>query len=250
MCVGSAARRLLATRPGYANRLLSTQTTEPIQSNPQYEALKLFYNDVYEVPLPQNHRFPMAKYRMVRELLQQDQVSDRIAFSVSPIATVEELGTTHCLNYVSRFVEGRLSELEVRRVGFPWSEAHVRRSLSSVGGTVAATRHVLSSQNRLLAGHLAGGTHHAFFAHGEGFCVFSDIAVAANIALREFSDRVRSILIIDLDVHQGNGNAVLFQHDARVFTFSMHCKENLFSARQTSCLDVDLPAGLCFDHTN
>lgn len=135
-----------------------------------------------------------------------------------------------------------MNALEIRRTGFPWSPEHVRRSTSSVGGTVAATRAVLAHPNALLAGHIAGGTHHAFYDYGEGFCVFSDIAVAANLALQEHPF-VEKIAIIDLDVHQGNGNAVLFEHNPNVITFSMHCKENVFSALQVSTVDVELAAG-------
>jgi acetoin utilization deacetylase AcuC-like enzyme len=117
----------------------------------------------------------------------------------------------------------------------------VNRSLSSVGGTVEAM-HSVCSRGAQAAGHLAGGTHHAFFDRGEGFCVFSDIAVAANVALRSYPS-IRKILIIDLDVHQGNGNAVLFKGNDSVFTFSMHCAGNYFSKRELSSVDVELPVG-------
>lgn len=206
---------------------------------------RFFHNDVYKVVLPETHRFPMEKYRMVREGLQREFLGDpRVEFEVSPLATAEELKSTHCSKYVDRYLCGQMSELEIRRVGFPWSISGVQRSTSSVGGTVAAMRAVCSGE-AAWAGHIAGGTHHAFFDYGEGFCVFSDIAIAANLALKEFPS-VRKILIIDLDVHQGNGNAMLFKDDDRVFTFSMHCKENYFSKKQESNLDIELPAG-CTD---
>ncbi|CAM9780265.1 unnamed protein product, partial [Ectocarpus fasciculatus] len=128
---------------------------------------------------------------------------------------------------------------ENRTVGFPWSEASVKRSLSSVGGTVAAMHAVCAGGELrdslpwvrrktppLFSGHIAGGTHHAFSDRGEGFCVFSDIAVAANVALRDYPETIRQILIVDCDVHQGNGNAVLFKSKPEVFTFSIHCKAN------------------------
>jgi len=161
-----------------------------------------------------------------------------------------------------------MTEKEIRAVGFPWSQQNIKRSLSSVGGTVAAMRHVLqqSSQksNQALdrekekeregkasvAAHVAGGTHHAFYDRGEGFCVFSDIAVAANLALVEYADIVRKVLIIDLDVHQGNGNAALFSQDTRVFTFSMHCTDNYFSAKEVSDIDIELAAGTSDDEYN
>jgi acetoin utilization deacetylase AcuC-like enzyme len=186
----------------------------------------------------------MAKYRQVREILQQENEEDPyVEFYVSPKATAEELKLTHCPNYVDRYMQGHMTEKEIRKTGFPWSIANVERSTSSAGGTVAAMRSVLSGSSNL-ACHIAGGTHHAFYDYGEGFCVFSDIAVASNLALKEFPSLVKQILIVDLDVHQGNGNAALFRNDPRVFTFSMHCEGNFFSKKEASDLDVDLPVGM------
>jgi acetoin utilization deacetylase AcuC-like enzyme len=225
----------------------------------------------------------MEKYRLVRERLQAKVRSDRGAnrtsgvhceFVVSPLATVEELATTHDPRYIDRFVRGVQTPVEIRNVGFPWSPQGVERALSSAGGTVAAAcaaveeslkrRSLLrsepsstsssstSSRSRRVppcwAAHVAGGTHHAFHDHGEGFCVFSDIAVAANVVRGRYEEHVRSILVLDLDVHQGNGNAVLFRDRDDVFTFSMHCSSNYFSPKQQSDLDIELPAG-CTDET-
>lgn len=204
--------------------------------------VKFFYNDVFKVQLPENHRFPMEKYSLVREGLQRHFFqNNQVEFCVSPLATIPELESTHCREYIDRYISGNLNPSEIRAVGFPWSFAGVQRTLSSVGGTVEAMR-VVCSKECTYAGHIAGGTHHAFFDYGEGFCVFSDIAVAANLAFREFPF-VKKILIIDLDVHQGNGNAVLFQDNENVFTFSMHCKENYFSAKRESNIDIELAAG-------
>ena len=191
-------------------------------------------------------------------------------FRVSPLATIEDLTTTHCPEYVARFLRGDQTEAEQRNVGFPWSEAGADRAISSVGGTVAAACAVCDDvrdrRNRLRQGveeggsddsprpflswsaHVAGGTHHAFRDRGEGFCIFSDIAVAANVALLRYPDVVRRILVLDLDVHQGNGNAVLFDGRDDVMTFSMHCRANYFSEKQRSDLDVELPEG-CTDET-
>jgi acetoin utilization deacetylase AcuC-like enzyme len=219
----------------------------------------IYYNDVYEVILPPNHRFPMKKYRLVREQLQQrikvlsleERNKVQCEFRVSPLATVEQLETTHCPVYIDRYLRGEMTAEEIRNAGFPWSTSGVHRSLSSVGGTVAAATSVCEAKrkqlqknknkNNLWSAHVAGGTHHAFRDRGEGFCIFSDIAVAANFVLQEYSDVVRRILIIDLDVHQGNGNAVLFQDREDVLTFSMHCKTNYFSKKQSSDLDIELP---------
>lgn len=227
----------------------------------------IYYNDVYEVTLPPNHRFPMDKYRQVREMVQKrvsrsdsyNQMTSNVTydFRVSPLATVDELVSTHDPSYVDRYLRGDLTNRETRNVGFPWSLQHVDRSLSSVGGTLAAARSVcerlVSGENGpAWAAHVAGGTHHAFYDYGEGFCVFSDIAVAANVVLSERPDLFRGgeggILVIDLDVHQGNGNARLFHGNDRVRTFSMHCDANIFSAREESDLDVALPVG-CTDDT-
>ncbi len=238
----------------------------PISLNPQ--TIDFYYNDIYEVPLPPQHRFPMEKYRMVRKILQRewneevyDEAADRVQFIPSPLATREELILTHCPNYVDRYCTGEnFTPAEIRKTGFPWSKEQVARSLSSTGGTIAAMRNVLSkafsqptlqSNTRprfLCSGQIAGGTHHAFYDYGEGYCIFSDIAVAANVALREYPDQVKRILIIDCDVHQGNGNAKLFHGSSNVITYSIHCKENLFSARQYSTLDVDVDRD-CDDDT-
>ncbi|KAJ1421720.1 histone deacetylase family protein [Ochromonadaceae sp. CCMP2298] len=203
--------------------------------------VKIFYNDVYEVVLPPKHRFPMQKYKMVREIVQQEYKEAQVDFQISPKALRSELISTHCPIYVDRYMSGQLTDQEVRKTGFPRSGSNVDRALSSVGGTVAAMRAVLGSDARMAA-HLAGGTHHAFRDYGEGFCIFSDIAVAANLALQEFP--IQRVLIIDLDVHQGNGNAKLFQEDPRVFTFSMHCRDNYFSEKQQSNIDIELEAGV------
>ena len=200
-------------------------------------------------------------------------------FEVSPLATFEELSTTHDQTYIKRFLEGDQTEQEQRNVGFPWSTQGVDRALSSVGGTLAAACLVCErqrQQQQLLqrsgassssvnvppswAAHIAGGTHHAFYDYGEGFSVFSDMAVAANVVLDRYPDVIQNnILMIDLDVHQGNGNAVLFQQSGeetstksenlkkdnsdRVFTFSMHCSGNYFSEKQESDLDIEMPIG-------
>lgn len=243
--------------------------------------LTIYYNDVYEVKLPPKHRFPMEKYRQVRDIVQSfiigtnnndnnntaQKNSEALLCQLkeSPLAQVDELTTTHCPLYVQRFLSGQQNERELRNVGFPWSEAGVARALSSVGGTVAAAMDVCSAvrHRRTLkqsssdqqekngvswGAHIAGGTHHAFFDRGEGFCVFSDIAVAANVILEEFPDIIRRVLIIDLDVHQGNGNAKLFTDRDDVVTFSMHCRENYFSPKEISDLDIELPTE-CNDDT-
>lgn len=228
----------------------------------------IYYNDVYKVPLPKNHRFPMNKYHQVRVRVQEyilpirNETNVQCEFRISPLASLNDLQTTHCPLYIDRYVKGEQTEAELRNVGFPWSQKGVDRSFSSTGGTIAASTALCLLKSRqlqhqaalapdedskeygmLFSAHVAGGTHHAFRDYGEGFCIFSDIAVAANVILRDY-DFMKNILIIDLDVHQGNGNAVLFQDIEEVKTFSMHCSANYFSPKEKSDLDIELPAGV------
>ena len=225
--------------------------------DPSKPYFPVYYNDVYEVILPPNHRFPMEKYGMVRKLFQQKLQSllteETTAvvndLRVSPLASWEELVTTHSPEYVYRFLSGDQTTEEIRNVGFPWSTSGVQRALSSTGGTVAAACAVcdvlVSDTYRdqpVWSAHVAGGTHHAFADRGEGFCVFNDIAVAANVVLERYPSVIRRVLILDLDVHQGNGSAVLFAGRDDVFTFSLHCSANHFSKKETSDLDIELPA--------
>lgn len=212
--------------------------------------IHFYYNDVFQVDMPEGHRFPMEKYAAFRRQAQQRLYSlPSVGFHPSPLASLTDLETTHDPAYIQRYLTGHVTAQEKRESGFDWNEQHVNRTLSSVGGTVAATHAVLrrhpdgSSPLPQVGAHLAGGTHHAFKAKMEGFCIFSDIAVAANVALRDYPDEVQRVLILDLDTHQGNGNAVLFQNDPRVFTFSMHCSGNYFSEKRRSDLDVEVEPG-------
>ena len=213
----------------------------------------------------------MDKYRKVRQRTQtyietslqnRQESSVHCTFHVSPLATRAEVATTHDPAYIDRYLRGDMTLAEQRNVGFPWSPAHVNRTLSSVGGTVAAARVVVTKaimrqqqQSSSLRGnppawaaHVAGGTHHAFYDYGEGFCIFSDMAVAANVVRQEFSDTIQRILLLDLDVHQGNGNARLFADRPDVTTVSLHCAANYFSPKEQSDLDIELPVG-CRDET-
>lgn len=239
------ARFLATTQTATAAAMVGTQT---VTGSSSVVGVPFFYNDVYNVIMPSRSSFPMEKYRYVREALQRElESSGKASFHKSPIAAIEDLTTVHTEDYVQRYLANALTREENRRIGFEWSEAHRDRALSSVGGTVAATHAVLRPGSRVrYSGHIAGGTHHAFADRGEGYCVFNDIAVAAAVALRDYPDMVRRVLLIDLDVHQGNGSAKIFEADSRVQTYSQHCEGNLFSAREVSDLDVDVPVG-CSD---
>jgi acetoin utilization deacetylase AcuC-like enzyme len=192
----------------------------------------------YTFPLPAGHRFPVEKYAMLRERVVAEGIvaSERV---MDPAAATDEmLRLVHTADYVERFVNGDMSEAELRRLGFPWSPALVERSRRAVGGTVAAARHALAHGTGM---NLAGGTHHAFPDHGEGFCVFNDVAIAIRL-LRE-EGRIRRVAVIDLDVHQGNGTHAIFAGDGDVFTFSMHGRRNYPFEKVAGTVDVELEDG-------
>jgi acetoin utilization deacetylase AcuC-like enzyme len=195
----------------------------------------LFYTDHYQIPLPPGHKFPMQKYRITRELLQQ--ISD-FEFHPAPLADAATIKLVHDSQYVDRVLAGTLDAAAQRRIGFPWSEGFVQRTLSSVGSTLAATQEAIHTG---WGGTLAGGTHHAFRAEGSGFCVFNDIAIAIE-SLRAHN-RIQRAAVIDLDVHQGDGTAEIFRNDPDVLTVSVHCKTNFPFRKQESKIDVELPDG-------
>ncbi len=200
--------------------------------------MRVFHCDQYAVPLPPGHRFPMEKYRLLRELLLARGVLPPEWLTPSTPLGREALARVHTPRYLEALFSGTLTEPEVRRLGFPWSEALLLRSCASVGGSVAAARAALAEG---VAGNLAGGTHHAFADHGEGYCVFNDIAVAIRVLQAE--RRLQRAVVVDLDVHQGNGTAAIFHGDDSVFTFSMHGEHNFPFRKQPSCRDVGLPDG-------
>ncbi len=192
--------------------------------------MKLYYCDHHEIPLPPGHKFPVRKYRLLRELLAADG-----CFDLEPAVPADPsvVALVHDRAYVEAFLSGELEERVMRRIGFPWSMGLVRRTLASVGGTLAATRDAVA---RGFGGNLAGGTHHAFVSEGSGFCVFNDVAVAARCAgLRA--------AIVDLDVHQGDGTAEIFRNDSDILTLSVHGRNNFPFRKRQSKIDVDLPDG-------
>lgn len=200
--------------------------------------MKAFYCDHFVLPLPPEHRFPMAKYRLLRERVRTQGILAQEHLRVPPAASDEELLRVHDGEYLRRVVAGDLTRQQVRRMGFPWSPALVERSRRSVGGTLAASRWALAEG---VAANLAGGTHHAFSDRGEGFCVFNDAAVAARAMQAE--GRVERVAILDCDVHQGNGTASIFADDASVFTLSIHGERNYPFHKERSDVDLALPDG-------
>jgi acetoin utilization deacetylase AcuC-like enzyme len=194
--------------------------------------LKIYYCDHYEIPLPAGHKFPMRKYRLLRDALSSEP---GIELEPAPLADVETICLAHDRDYVESFVRGTIDPRVMRRIGFPWSEGLVHRTLASAGGTLAATAYGLEAG---IGGTLAGGTHHAFRSEGSGFCVFNDVAIAIHW-LRSQGRRLR-VAVIDLDVHQGDGTAHIFEHDPEVFTLSLHGANNFPFRKQRSRIDVEL----------
>src|SRR5580692_7607881 len=191
---------------------------------------RLYYCDHHPIPLPPGHKFPIEKYALLRGLLEADGFYN---LEAAPLAGRETIELAHDPAYVRGFLDGSLDPRVVRRIGFPWSEQLVRRTLASVGGTLAAASDALATG---FGGNLAGGTHHAFRAEGSGFCVFNDIA----IAIRKLGRRAA---VVDLDVHQGDGTAAIFEDDPAVFTLSIHGEKNFPFRKQRSKLDIGLPDG-------
>ncbi|GLC47189.1 hypothetical protein PLESTB_001622600 [Pleodorina starrii] len=206
--------------------------------------LVAYYADHWRVPLPPGHRFPMEKYAATHGSLEADpSLEGLVQLRAAPPVDFEDVTLVHEPAYVERFRCNHMTEPEMRNVGFPWSEQLVGRTFASCGGTVAAMHVVMQRHQQqgggAIAGNIAGGTHHAFRDRGEGFCVFNDIAVAANVAMRDYG--LDSILVVDLDVHQGNGTADIFQNDPRVTTFDMFGDKNYpWKTRRTNTYDVPL----------
>lgn len=197
---------------------------------------RLYYCDHYEIALPESHKFPMSKYRLTRDILAGDGV---FRFDCAPLAPRNVVELAHDREYVEQFVSGTLPAQAIRRIGFPWSDALVKRTLASVGGTVAAAEQAVQTG---WCGNLAGGTHHAFRAEGSGFCVFNDIAVAI-LYLRHHRG-IAKAAVIDLDVHQGDGTAAIFENDPLVFTLSFHGRNNFPFRKQRSRVDIELDDGV------
>ena len=200
--------------------------------------MKAFYSDRFVLPLPEGHKFPMAKYAGLRARILTEGIVQTDDLHEAPAAAWDDLMLVHERAYVEAVAAGTLPRETQRRIGFPWSPEMVERSRHSVGATIAAASTALDEG---VAANLAGGTHHSFADRGEGFCVFNDVAVAARVLQRDGVSR--RIAIVDLDVHQGNGTAAIFQHDAAVFTFSMHGEKNFPFRKEVSDLDVPLADG-------
>jgi acetoin utilization deacetylase AcuC-like enzyme len=202
-------------------------------------AMKCVYHLSYQVALPPGHPFPMSKYSLLKDRLVAEGILTAGNVLQPEPLDASTLELVHTREYLAKLVSSRLSAAEQRRLGLPWSEALWQRSRLASAGTLLAARAALDQG---LAGNLAGGTHHAFADHGEGFCVLNDVAIA--IRKLQAEGAIERAAIIDLDVHQGNGTAAIFEADDEVFTFSMHGERNYPLAKMRSNLDVPLEDGV------
>lgn len=208
-----------------------------------------YHSERFFLPLPVGHRFPADKYRLLREAAQSSLPDLRL--HEAPAASDGELALAHDPAWVATVAGGTLSPVQQREIGFPWSEGLVERSRRSVGATIAAARAALFGGEGV-AVNLAGGTHHAYAHKGSGYCVFNDVAVAARLMQAEWHRQAAQrggprsglkVMVIDLDVHQGNGTAAIFRDDASVFTLSLHGERNFPFRKEAGDLDVELPDG-------
>lgn len=201
--------------------------------------LPIVYHSDYVAPLPPGHRFPMPKFRLLYQMLLADEVIDPSQVYTPELPPREWIELVHDQAYVQAYCEGTLQTKAQRRIGLPWSPALANRTQIAVGGAILTAQLALSHG---LACNTAGGTHHAFANLGSGFCIFNDLAIASRVIQK--LGLAQNILILDLDVHQGDATAVIFQDDPSVFTFSIHCEANFPARKQKSDLDVPLPIGL------
>jgi acetoin utilization deacetylase AcuC-like enzyme len=200
--------------------------------------VKAFYSDTFVLPLPADHRFPMAKYARLPQRLVAEAILRPADLQEAPQAEWSQLRLVHTPAYLEAVAAGTLPADLQRRIGFPWSPQMVERARRSVGATIAASRAAIAEG---CAANLAGGTHHAFADRGEGYCVFNDVAVAARLLQHE--GLARRILVVDCDVHQGNGTAAIFRGDNDIFTLSLHGARNYPFKKEASHRDVELDDG-------
>lgn len=199
---------------------------------------RLFYSPNYYADIGDDHVFPIKKFELAKDILLTEGTLLAEEIVEPARADIDDLLLVHTADYVTRLAEGRLTPKELRKLGLPWSEALVRRSFHAISGTINAARQAIANG---VSSNLAGGTHHAFPDRGEGFCVLNDVAVSIRVLQREqLADK---FLIIDLDVHQGNGTAFIFRNSPEVFTFSMHGAKNYPLFKEASMLDIELADG-------
>lgn len=197
---------------------------------------RIFYSPYYYADIGENHVFPIKKFELVRDKLLAEGTLQDLEIVEPETANIEDVLLVHTEDYITRLRNGTLTAKEVRKLGLPWSEALVRRSFLAMSGTINAAKYALENG---VSSNLAGGTHHSFPDRGEGFCVLNDVAVAIRVLQKE--KLAERFLIIDCDVHQGNGTAFIFEKDESVFTFSIHGAKNYPLFKENSSLDIELP---------
>jgi acetoin utilization deacetylase AcuC-like enzyme len=202
--------------------------------------MKAFYSDIFEFPLPKEHRFPIEKYALLRKRIIEDGIIPPDDVLIPKSASDDEILLVHIPEYLQKVNTGKLTDKEIRRLGLPWSSQLVERAKRSTGGTIEACRAAL---NDGIAFNLSGGTHHAYADHAEGFCLFNDVAIAVRVLQSE--KLIKRVVIIDCDVHQGNGTASIFTRDPTVLTFSIHGEKNFPLKKEKSDIDIALQ-----DNTN
>jgi len=201
--------------------------------------LKFFYSDRFDLNLPAGHRFPGSKYGKLRAQLLATGILREDQLAASPVASIDELKIAHDPAYIASIEDGTIDPAAMRRIGFPWSPHMAKRARATIGGALAAAR---SSFETGLSGQLAGGTHHAHSDFGSGYCIYNDLAVVALTMIAE--KRARRIAIIDLDVHQGDGNAAILADHNEIFVYSVHGEKNFPFRKIASDLDIPLPDGI------
>ncbi|MGR5176280.1 histone deacetylase family protein [Vibrio parahaemolyticus] len=211
------------------------------QHQMQNKPIPLIYHPIYSaLPLPEGHRYPINKYRLLYEAIELKYLSEAnhtfVIATPAPV-TEQQVKSVHCEHYVDALIKGSLPAAQLRRIGFPWSERLIERTLTSTGGTCLAVELALREGVSI---HLSGGYHHAHYDFGSGFCLFNDLVIAARHGLELGADKV---LIIDSDVHHGDGSATLATHSAEIVTLSLHCDKNFPARKPESDLDVSFPRG-------
>ena len=201
---------------------------------------ELFYHPIYTDGIDERSRFPRQRYQLTKKVL--DNSNFDIEFLEPEMANIEDIYVAHERKYVDSFIAGRLSNKEKREIGLqPWNDQIVNRTRYIMGGSLGALQSAINSNG--ISGNMAGGTHHAYHSKGSGYCIFNDLAICARVAKRDYK-KVNNVLIIDLDVHQGDGTASIFSNDNSIFTFSMHCESNFPLKKMVSDLDIPLKKGM------
>ena len=203
--------------------------------------LEIFYHPIYTSGISKSSKFPRNRYQLIFESISKSNRNKNIKFKIPKKINVEHLYNVHQKKYVDQFLKGTLPEVQQRKIGLrPWTSKIIERTLFIMGGSLSA---VASSLNNGASANLAGGTHHAHYDYGSGYCIFNDLAISAYYCKEKFKE-YQNILILDLDVHQGDGTATMLKNDESIFTFSMHCESNFPLKKQISDLDIPLKKGM------